>query len=143
MGLLDSIKSLVTEYGTSEVLRERLLLIQGQMEVETEKMKLEAARLQAEIDRLESANERLKLEVGTLRKQAVSSEFVERRGVLFHRLSNGKFEPDAYCRVCKCPMVSFHGLFPFSFSKCGFEANFTGGDLPRILNELSAEFGEA
>jgi len=130
MNLLNLLRNLINEHGSSQILRERLSLAAD-----------EAKKLEKEYRELEAENEKLKQENTELRQQleaaTIPDEFVEARGVLFRRLSNGEIDKDAYCPTCKTVMFSLHGVLPLKCSKCEFVAAFTGNEIPNIAKTIA------
>ena len=130
MGLIENISTLITEHGSSSILKERLLLFRDQME-----------HLQRKHDGLHEENERLKKTVADLttelQRKSVPNQFDEHRGVLFKRSADGKVQPDVYCPDCRCVMTSLQGLMPFRCSKCKFTAAFDGRELRSVIDSLT------
>lgn len=125
MGFLADI---LKDLPTVGVARERIALVEQKYEL-----------LERENEVLKHENARLKSELDAMRRQVPSTEWVEARGVLFKRKSDGKFEPDAYCPDCKRALsgAAMHDLyFPQSCSKCGFTAPFLKDETSAILAEL-------
>jgi hypothetical protein len=93
---------------------------------------------------LEEENERLKNEVSELQSRVAmlqskipDTRFVEFRGVLFKRQSDGRIEEAAYCPDCKRVMSSLENMLPFCCSKCDFVAPFKGTELKSILAQVT------
>jgi uncharacterized protein YlxW (UPF0749 family) len=82
MGLLDLIQKAITEHGSADIMRERLLLIREQ-----------ADALQKKVADLDQENANLKKAVACLERdiasKTASEEFVEHRGALFKRKPSG------------------------------------------------------
>ena len=100
MGLIESIGTLITEHGSSAVLKERLELIRDQLQ----QLQSENTGLKKSITELKAENFDLSKKLKSL---TVSTEFVEYRGTLWKRESPDTVEPYPYCRKCKSVMHDF------------------------------------
>lgn len=129
MGLISDIQNLINEHGSSSILRERLLLLQEKVaEIEEERRQVveELANARQEAMDLRAELDRLKVDPG----------FKEHLGAVFKRKPSGSYAPTPCCPHCHSPMASEFKVFNYKCSKCGHIADFTGNDLPEILNEL-------
>ena len=129
MGLLREIQNLLNEYGSSSVLRDRLLLIKEQ----TDQLADECRDLKMKLTQFEEENVKLKEQ---LKAQTITQEFVEYRGAFFKRGLSGAYDPTVYCPSCHAPLGSMEGFFPYACDKCEIELDFNGKDLPQILKTL-------
>lgn len=129
MALLELLNRLIVEHGSSQILREHLSLLKTQ----AESLMKEKAALQDE-------NARLNQRVAELQKQLLAQsradEFVEERGALFKRKSNGGYHEAVFCPGCHGPMSSTQQMLNFRCGKCGVIVNFNGNRLAAILKEL-------
>lgn len=127
------IEDLINEHGSATILGQRLSLIKDQLNIALKK-----------VGNLEKENAELKNEISELKKKIeeimIPKDFTEYRGVLFRRFPTGEFEGSVYCLEHKMVMSSLQGLTPYKCSKCGFKADFTGQDLPKILDEVVKRF---
>lgn len=127
-GPIALLEKLITEHGSSSILRDRLIQIREDL-----------TRVEQEKDRLQAECQQLKQQVKDLQKEleakAVPDEYTEHRGVLFRRVS-GSIQDEAYCPECKIPMTSLMGATPLRCSKCRRTASFTGNDIRRIISEI-------
>lgn len=66
------------------------------------------------------------------------AEYTEHRGALFKRKPGGGYADQPVCPVCHAAMFSFQNLFEFECGDkhCARAANFTGNDIPSIMQEL-------
>lgn len=129
MSIFDAVGSLLGSLPLNEVLRERFALVQDQIKG----METELVNLKAENAQLKKENAKLKEE---LLVNSESQDFIESRGALFKRIPSGGFDPDAYCKFCRIPMVSLQGYLPFKCTSCNRTVNFTGRDLRGIVSKL-------
>jgi hypothetical protein len=129
MSILGDLERLIIEHGSAAIMKERLALVRDQME-----------SLEKEVADLKAKNAELEHQIARLRRQleqaTVPEEFTKHRGVLFRRLSNGKYEEAVYCPRCKIPMVSSMGATPFWCSSCKMYASFNGQELHKVMSEL-------
>ena len=108
------IEDLINEHGSSNILKERLLLLKEELS----KVEKDRSDLIAEVAQL-------KKELSELRKQydkeTISKEFTEYMGALYKRDVDGRYLPMAFCPECKRPLVGTPdpGIFPYSCSGCG------------------------
>lgn len=132
MGLnpLDLIEKLITEHGSSSILKERLELIREQLAaLETKNAELgdKLAEAQAEIERLRSL--------------VPDSRFVEYGGVKFKRKPSGGFESTVYCPNCETGMATIPGAdMPFTCGRCNALSGFSSRQLSSILAEVRQEY---
>ena len=98
---------------------------------------------------IEKENERLKHENDDMRRentnmksqiegQLSTSGYTEYEGVLWKRKSNGQYEQNPYCPICKVVMTPSPPMLPTLLSciKCSFSAPFRPDDLKKIVAEL-------
>lgn len=129
MNIFAAIEKLINEHGSAAILKERLALAAEQfkkIEEENRLLKHEKTAIEDELGKLRAQ----------LKEVLIPQEFVESRGVLFKRIKDGKYEPDAYCPTCKVVLFSLSGVLPLKCSKCGFAANMTGKEIPRAIAGL-------
>ena len=94
--------------------------------------KEEVAELKQKVLELEAENYRLKQETT---RQKKSQEFIEKRGVLFKRGSDGRIEPDAYCKTCFGVLMGIDDL-PLYCGECRWHASITTGDIPETIASI-------
>jgi len=128
--ILQTLTGIIQEFGTSAVLRERLLLLKEQFQL----LEKESVSLKEENSRLKKQHAELVIQ---LDKYALSEQFVEKRGVLFRKTANG-YSESPYCPVCKALLRSFERSV-FFFCNCGHKVSLTPNDVPKIMEELSAQ----
>lgn len=130
MGLLSDIQFLITEHGSSSILRERLLLINEKAQI----LENQVADSKARIANLEQEKAELTRQVTALTRL---DQFEEHRGAFFKRKSKGGYHDAAYCPVCHIPLSGLDPGYPLTCNRCQWiwEA-FSSRDLPRILLEL-------
>jgi len=130
MSLLGDIQTLIVEHGSASILRERLLLIQDQAKV----LEKQVEELQGKVSALEQANRQLQ---GQLAAKSSAEEFVEHRGALFKRKSDGTYHLAVYCPICHKPTGGLSPSFPISCTdQCGWIGTFQVKDIPKMIEEL-------
>lgn len=125
MGILTDI---LKEFPVSSVLRERIMLLQGQFD-----------ELGKRVKELEDENAQLKNEVDQLQDRLAclraEEEFQECHGAFFKRKPGG-YHLAVYCPYCHVSTYSFEQHFPFECPKCKWKANFNGKQLDEVMEDL-------
>jgi ribosomal protein S27E len=128
MGLFDLVDRYIQERGSSAVLDKHLAFIRDQ-----------AQALEKQVEKLEAENASLKEQLGQyqgqLQAQSRGDEFVEHRGALFKRKPEGGYHLAVYCPHCRNSAFAF-GHLPYSCKRCHWNADFSKGDLQKIMAEL-------
>ncbi len=128
--VLSEIERWIAEHGSATVLKEHLAFLQ---------VKLTALR--EEVALLERENAELKQQVieleGKLKTATVAEHFIEERGALFKRRTNGEYHNAVYCPKCRQSASPFPPCEEFNCA-CGWFSSFTERELPNILRELPA-----
>lgn len=124
MGFLSD---LLKDYPALNVAQERVALAEAKY-----------AALEEENKRLKGENAQLKGELAAAQRQIPSDDFVERRGVLFKRRADGKFDPDAYCPKCKTPLYAMDDIFIPTCSGCRFRSPIKRPEMRVIVGELNS-----
>jgi hypothetical protein len=132
MGILENIQTLINEFGSSSILRERLSLLKDQI-VKLEKQNKE---LKDALSDIQIENTKLRKQIS---EQSNSEQFVECRGGLFKRKPSGGFHKAVYCPKCKSPMSSLQGEIPYSCNRCYINLDFAGDQLAKVMKELIEE----
>lgn len=128
--ILGEIERLITEHGSATILKEHLALLQtnlGLLKDEIAKREKENVDLRSRVAELEQQ----------LKSQSVIIEFVEERGALFKRRSNGGYHNAVYCPRCHQSASPFPPGAEFN-CVCGWFSSFTERELPNIIAQLPA-----
>ena len=130
MGLFSDLQNLITEHGSAVILRERVALLADQ-----------AKALEKQVEDLKAENAELKKNNSELHRKLMANtladEFVEHRGALFKRKSDGSYHLAVYCPHCRKSTSAVVDEFPFACTdKCGWIGSFTPAELNSILKEL-------
>jgi regulator of replication initiation timing len=122
---------IITEHGSSAILKERVAFLRDQMEALVDKVK----ELEAKNADLEKENGKL---TAQLKTKASQEEFVEHRGALFKRKPEGGYHLAVYSPICHNPTGALDLCLPYSCERasCMWMSNFTGDDLKNIFKEL-------
>ncbi len=130
--ILAEIERLIVEHGSSVVLKEHVALLRTKLDL----LKEQVEKLEAENARLVHRNTELEQQSA---RQEKAQELVESHGALFKRLPGGGYAETPICPDCHKTMWAFESMFPYECSddRCGHKANFTGGDLKRVLSGLA------
>jgi hypothetical protein len=129
MELISLIEKAINERGTAAIMKERLVLIKEQAEVVDKQLvdtQKENATLKAKVTEIE----------GQIAYWTKRNEFVEGRGTLFKRKSEGDYHKCVYCPKCFGPMTSLLDKTPFRCGICKTGVSFTGHDLTIVMGEL-------
>jgi len=130
--LLDAFEKLITEHGSSAILRDRIELLRDQAAA-VEKDLRECRTRCAELEKLKSA-----LQVSLHEMRAIG-QFVEHRGGLFKRKASGGFHEAVYCPSCRKPMFSLDDQLPYDCASCQIILDFNGSELPSVLEEVRGD----
>ena len=87
------------------------------------------------LEQMEGDNEQLRAEVKDLKRELAARppiEFVEHRGALWKRLTDGSFARDAYCPKHRTALSSQGGHTMCTLDKCGFEAPFFAREIATV-----------
>jgi hypothetical protein len=126
--VLQTLTDILQEVGTASVLRERLLLLQDQLQL----------MMQENIN-LEKENARFKKQIKEftvqLEEYSLPEQFIEHRGVLF-RKSGGRYSESPYCPVCKILMSPMEPGIPFFCNRCGYTTSLTPRDVSIVIERL-------
>lgn len=129
MGLLDLIERAINEHGSAAIMRERLELIREQGQALEKKLAVseeENTALRRRVAELE----------GQLAAKTEREDFVECRGALFKRRSDGGYHLAVYCPRCHGPMSSLMDETPFYCGSCRVSVNFIGSQLRSVMADL-------
>jgi len=134
--LFITLGNLIAALGNTQsaaALREHVALLRTQHELLSKRVseiEEEAARLQAE-------NAQLKQQLDHQRR---SKQYKEHRGALFEMDTAGVYRKTPICPVCHKTLWVFADPFPYECSTpgCEHKANFTGGELNKVLIELES-----
>ncbi len=126
--LIKRISASLTELQSSEVLKERVLLLKDQLDV----LKERVIDLEKENARLKEEHDETQVKLQSL---SVPDEFVEHQGALFKKKPGG-YHLAVYCPRCHTSTFSLENALPFSCESCKWAANFTGGELESIMKDL-------
>jgi hypothetical protein len=126
--VVQTLTNILQEVGTASVLRERLLLLQDQLQLVVQ----ENVNLKKENTRLKKQHKELTVQ---LEKYSLPEQFVEHRGVLFRKSGSG-YSESPYCPVCKIPMSSVEPGIPFFCNKCGHSTSLKPLDIPEAVERL-------
>ena len=126
--VLQTVTDILQEVGTASVLRERLLLLQDQLQL----MVKENVKLKKENARLKKQHKELAVQ---LEEYSLPEQFVEHRGVLF-RKSGGRYSESPYCLACKILISSMEPGVPFFCNKCGHMSSLKPIDVPAAIERL-------
>ena len=132
MGLLENFQKLITEHGSSAILRDRILLLKeeaGKLVDELAACKRRLAQLEEELVELHQQ----------IKDQAVAAEYAECRGALFKRKGPEGYDHTVRCPRCRGPMASVMKTLGYTCGHCGASVDFNGEDLPAVLKELEEE----
>jgi primosomal protein N' len=122
---------IITEHGSSAILKERVEFLRDQMQALMEKVK-----------ELEAKNAELEREGSDLTAQLITKtsreEFEEHRGAFFKRKPEGGYHLAVYCPSCHRAAGSIHPKMPFTCDKpgCSWVSGFKGRELDDIIKEL-------
>jgi len=131
------IEKLITEHGSSSILRDNLCLLRDQLRQREEEI-LRLRRELAECKKQQAKSPTRNAGVGNGVKQALPAEdadFVEHREALFKKKPGGGFAPGVYCPQCHDRMSS-NTIIPYRCGQCGFTAGFNSMQLSDVLKEL-------
>ncbi len=134
---LSLIEKLINEHGSSNILKERLLLLKEELA----KIEKERTQLTEKCSALEKENSELRKQ---LNKKLVSDEFTEYMGALFKRDMAGRYSPVAHCPECKRPLWNTEPeTFPYECSTpgCGYTI-MIHENLTSIADKLTKENSE-
>jgi hypothetical protein len=131
--VLQTLTGILQEVGTASVLRERLLLLQDQLQLVVQ----ENVDLKKENARLKKQHKELAVQ---LEEYSLPEQFVEHRGVLFRKTGSG-YSESPYCPVCKIPMSSMEQGVPFFCSRCDHITSLTPLDIPAVMERLKTSTG--
>jgi hypothetical protein len=128
---LAEIERLITERGSSAILRERLALANDRfvdLERKVAQLEQENARLRAAADERQRERPR----------QAPAEQFEEGRGgALFKRRTEGGYVLAVYCPTDREPTAAFPPKSgQFVCNRCGWFSDFEYGDLAAVISEL-------
>lgn len=130
MGTIDTIRGILKDLITADMLREKVVLLEKEINTIMDRN----AYLEKETANLIRKNENFKNELAEL--QRLQHEFIEYKGAYFKRLPGGNgYSEGVYCVHCQSPMWA-QDLFHYECSRCGHIANFSKNELPKILEEL-------
>ena len=130
MKILDYVNKLISEHGSSEILREHLSLLKSKVDnLVKEKSDLNA-KLSESINKINDLEKKLA-------KLSVSNEFTEKSGILFKRDSTGRYEDLGFCPRCHFSMVEFEGNHHSYCSSCNFESGLSKSDISQIVKQLN------
>ena len=132
MPLLELLDKLITEHGSSSIMRDHIALLREEA-ASIEKKLVACQRRCAE---LQGENAHLRKD---LERYSASDDFVEFRGALFKRKGPDDYDPTVRCPSCQMPISSLEQMLPYHCSGCNVTLDFTGADLPSVLRELRAE----
>lgn len=114
---------------TNEVLRERLVFINEQIDV------LQKAHESAikEIAELKIKNAEFEKEIAANR---VKDEFIFHHTAAFRKIPSGGYARSAYCPNCFKAVGSFFSDMPFHCDTCGWSSDFLGRDLNKVIDSI-------
>ncbi len=132
MNLFEALDRLITEHGSSTILRDHLAFIREQ----AKSLEEEKKELKRRVSELEDLTRKLTSE---LKAKAGSEDFVEHRGALFKRKPSGGYHHAVYCPRCRQAMGSIHSQIPYAcVQACGTISTIRSYELDSILAELPA-----
>lgn len=127
MGIFDNIKNILIELPVSDILRERLLLLEAQIKIIEEEninLKKKNTELLRNLNRIEK-------ELADIR---ATEQFIEHRGMLFKRKAGGGYHKAAFCPLCRAPMGFFVEFY--TCDRCNISP-INAPDIETVLRELS------
>ena len=73
----------------------------------------------------------------------MSEEFVEHEGALFKRRPEGGYHRGVYCPTCRNSISSLVEMLYFYCPQCNWRADFTGQQLPDVMERLPDANGDS
>ncbi len=127
---LELIEKLITEHGSSTILRERLEALRD----DVNRLQQKNMDLETELSKIKEEHAKLLEELKKYRKE---ENFTEKRGALWRMNPDGTYSETPYCVSCKIPMSRF-ALFPeiIKCARCGYKPHFKFSEIERIIKEL-------
>ncbi|MCO7020926.1 MULTISPECIES: hypothetical protein [Vibrio] len=130
--LINSIKSsigAISSIQTSDVLRERIVFIQEQMEV----IQKASEATEKELAELKVKNRELTEQIESYRAK---EQFIQHSGAAFRKNPAGGYVEGVYCPNCLKAVGSGFPDFPFHCESCGWSSKFEGRQLDEVMKTL-------
>ena len=130
MSLIGEIQKLIEEHGSASILKERLAFWQDRLEA----LEREKHQLETKLANCEAENAKLRVQLSALQG---SEEFIECKGALLKRNSDGTLHEAIYCPKCKLS-TSPQGNWPYDYytCACGWRSMLSLYDVQLYFNQV-------